>query len=887
MVRRQFIRWSPFLLAGLGLVLASWGMYQAAVRQELFSTGVVLAITLGGIVAVQSILYGIDPRPRHQLRRLHTKLRRASRRRIKTEQLLRQYQQEHLQIEYAINAAQAGLIISDPRLPDNRVVYVNEGFCALSGYGEEEILGRPFPFTTDRRLGPNELEPITRAIADRLPVRQVLQCVRRNGTPYCVELTLNPVFDGRGNLIAFAGLVIDMTERVLAEREREAKVDRLAAAAQESQRQKQLLHAVVDSMGFGIMAIGRDGQVLALNPAAIRLCNLRQPEGPVFTVADLQGLGESKLCYSDSMEPVLPEDWPIVRALRGEIFDKEELCVRPSDSSEPMYHWGMTRPIYDESGEMWGSVAAFQDISELKRAQHLLETREERLREIFDNTKTGIFSASAAGCILECNAAFARCLGYESVEEARGNSLADACGSSYLEHLTRSLKQQTNLIDEDIEIVVRGEKRFAFIQNILGKFDSQGNLVEIRGFWFDVTERKQLEEKLRQSQKLEAIGRLAGGIAHDFNNMLTIICGYSEMALEEVDLDPRFRMMMEQIKKAADRSVSFTNQLLAFTRKQVLQPRVLDLALLLKGMEPLVARMVGADIHLTMDAEPGLGFVKIDPIQMQQVVFNLIVNSRDAMPQGGRLTLKASSCQVEEGRVGLTPGDYVELLVSDSGTGIPSEVCTQIFEPFFTTKEQGKGTGLGLSTAYGIITQSRGDIAVESVVGLGTTFRILLPVVDEPLEESARTTSVVSERDGTETILLAEDEEEVRNYTATLLRNRGYNVVEAVSGLDGIMKFLDADANIDLLLTDVVMPELGGQQLAMRVRKLNANVKVIYMSAYTDSAILEFDADDNTAFMQKPFAASELLHLVRRVLDGQGEHIDADEPIPTSVPCDG
>ncbi|HEV7684382.1 MAG TPA: response regulator [Pyrinomonadaceae bacterium] len=386
------------------------------------------------------------------------------------------------------------------------------------------------------------------------------------------------------------------------------------------------------------------------------------------------------------------------------------------------------------------------------------------------------------------------------------------------------------------------------------------------------------EEQLRQSQKLEAIGQLAGGIAHDFNNLLTVITGYSELTIKRLPTEDRLRQNVEEIKKAGDRAAGLTRQLLAFSRKQVLQPKVLNLNGVVSELEKMLRRLIGEDIGLRTVLESDLGSVKADPGQIEQIIMNLAVNARDAMPQGGKLTIETTNIYLDENyarnHIAVIPGPYVMLAVSDTGSGIDSVTQARIFEPFFTTKEAGKGTGLGLSTVYGIVKQSGGNIWLYSEVGQGTTFKVYLPRVDEGAEEYKRSAESEETFQGAETILVAEDEEMVRKLAVQVLEMHGYRVLEAANGGAALLICERHKEPIQLLITDVIMPEMSGRELAERLAQLRPEMKVLYMSGYTDNAIVHQGVlDDGANFIQKPFPTEALARKVRDVLDAPGKSV--------------
>jgi PAS domain S-box-containing protein len=389
----------------------------------------------------------------------------------------------------------------------------------------------------------------------------------------------------------------------------------------------------------------------------------------------------------------------------------------------------------------------------------------------------------------------------------------------------------------------------------------------------DVTERRRLEDQLRQAQKMEAVGRLAGGVAHDFNNLLTAILGYCNLMLDEIPAEDPLRQDLEEIRQAGDRAAALTRQLLAFSRRQMLQPQIIDLNTLVRQMEKMLRRLIGEDIELVTPLGPDLTQVKVDPASIEQVLVNLAVNARDAMPLGGRLTIETAMVDLDdayaETHVTVIPGRYVMLAVSDTGQGMDAATRARIFEPFFTTKEQGKGIGLGLATVYGIVKQSGGYIWVYSEPGHGTVFKVYLPPSDvaasalrpvEPASESEK-------HRGWETVLLVEDEDAVRALAREVLRRQGYVVLEARHGLDALRVAERHQDPIHLLVTDVVMPHMSGRDLARRLADARPNMKLLFISGYTDHAVVHRDLTPGSAFLQKPFTPENFAQKVRSVLD--------------------
>ena len=514
------------------------------------------------------------------------------------------------------------------------------------------------------------------------------------------------------------------------------------------------------------------------------------------------------------------------------------------------------------------------EINERELTEQALRMSEAKFRGLFEHVVEGVHQSTGDGRLLLVNPAFVRMLGYESEAEALALDFARDIYVAPEERATflRSLHEKGEVRNLEARFKRKDGQAITVLRNARVVRDEQGAALYFEGTIVDITERKHLEEQLRQSQKIEAIGQLAGGIAHDFNNVLTTVKGYCDLLSEAFDDSDVRKRDVAEIAKAADRAAALTRQLLAFSRRQILEPRVLDLRAVVAGLDPMLRRLIGEDIELATLPGRDLGRVKADPNQIAQILMNLAINARDAMSPGGKLTIETMNVDLDEDyarrHVAVQPGPYVLLAVSDTGSGIDAETLSHMFEPFFTTKEQGKGTGLGLSTVYGIVKQSSGNIWVYSEPGRGTTFKIYLPRVEEAVEPVAPDVARPQAVGGTETVLLVEDEEGIRKIVCRVLRLHGYTVLEAQDPKEGLALSAAHPGLIHLLITDVVLPQMSGAALADRIVQERPGTRVLYMSGYTDNAIVHHGLlDRDKAFLQKPFTPDLLTRKVREVLD--------------------
>jgi PAS domain S-box-containing protein len=519
------------------------------------------------------------------------------------------------------------------------------------------------------------------------------------------------------------------------------------------------------------------------------------------------------------------------------------------------------------AGAIWLAVRSRQS----QRLAEAYAHEQERYRRLFERNLAGVFRSTADGQIIDCNDAFARMLGCPS----RVDLLSRQAWDFYPDRAAREamlalLERQGILANHELTLRRVDGSQVILLESVSFVDGANGEARILEGTVVDITRQRELEDQYRQAQKLESIGRLAGGVAHDFNNTLTAINGYTELILSSVDPADPNHAMLQHVRKAGQHAESLTRQLLAFSRRQHLQPTVINLNLVVAELRNLVQRVIGEDIALEFDLSPDLASVRADQDQIQQVIMNLAANARDAMPDGGHLTVATATVAITEDALpepGVAPGVYCRLTVTDTGEGMTAEHRMRVFEPFFTTKERGKGTGLGLSTVYGIVKQSGGHIRVRSQSGAGTSFEIDLPAVAEVAEATMRSRPDAAPC-GTETVLVAEDQADVRRLVRDALTRSGYTVLDAGDGEAALTLCRDHAGPIDLLITDVVMPGMTGPVVAARCRDLRPHIKVLFMSGYTHNILRGVtDPGMPTAYIQKPFTPVQLGTKIREVLE--------------------
>jgi two-component system cell cycle sensor histidine kinase/response regulator CckA len=653
-------------------------------------------------------------------------------------------------------------------------------------------------------------------------------------------------------------------ERKVAERTEELARTVEALKGEESDRKAReedlrRLAAIVEYSDDAIVGVGLDTLITDWNAGAERMLGYLRSEiigKPITTIF-----------------PPSHRDEPLdnqARLKRGEsVVRRESLRLRKDGKT---IHVALTvSPIKDQHGRVIGTAGIMRDISQRKLIEDALHHSEASYRSFVENAPFGIVRTTPDGQIVQANPALVKMLGYASEQEVLGLNMATDVYRYAGERpeATAWSRRQESVQGVEVDWKHKDGKPFTIRCDAHVVRDRAGNLEYLEGFIEDISERRAMEMQLRQGQKMEAIGRLAGGIAHDFNNLLGVIIGYSDLVSEQIGPDSPLHNPVEQIKKAGDRASALTRQLLAFSRQQVLETKMLNLNKIVAEMANMLPPLLGEDIELQTSLAPLLGQVKADQGQIEQVIMNLAVNARDAMPGGGRLSIETRNASLDEEFVSrhrpTIPGEYVMLVVSDTGSGMDAQTQAHIFEPFFTTKEQGRGTGLGLATVYGFVKQSGGYVWVQSEPGMGSTFTIYLPLAQEEVPRPHANDGATALARGAETILLVEDEESLRTLTRSQLEDSGYTVLEANCGSEAIRIARQHRGPIHLLLTDVVMPGMNGRVVAENLTASRPETRVVYMSGYTgfsDYGLTNLDA----IVIQKPFTRHVLLQRLREVI---------------------
>jgi PAS domain S-box-containing protein len=780
-------------------------------------------------------------------------------------------------LEQMFQASPDGLSIADS---DQRILLANETFVRMFEYEASEVVGQ---LLENLVVPPDRLTEsrwVTEALAKGQRIILETQRRKKDGTLLDVSVSCAPLLlDGK--MAGFYAGYHDISDRKRVESLSSAlyRVAEKSSSAHDLQQFFAAVHGIVDELMYA-----RNFYIALYDPASDLL------SFPYFvdeqdSAPPPKKLGRGLTDYLiRSGQPLLatPE---VLQAME----DRGEVARNGSRSLDWMgvplkvnnHTFGaLVVQTYSKNiryGERDKEVLTFvarqlASAVEIKRNEQALRRSEARYRSLVQSSVYGIYRSSLEGRFLDVNPALITMLGYGSAEEVL---LLDPQKDVFAQEA-----EHTRLIDEfrrtgrldGIEVKwMRNDGKTITVRisgRAVSSADEPADVLE--AIAEDVTDRRVLEDQFRQAQKMEAVGRLAGGVAHDFNNLLMVISGYAEVMLAALEPDHTLREKAVAIQQASDRATTLTRQLLAFSRKQLLELKVVDVNAIVADMERLLRPLIGENVEFITSLTPEAAHTRADAGQLEQVLMNLVVNAKDAMPSGGTLTIQTQKIVMDEshrrGPTFIRPGDYVMLSVSDTGMGMDKETQSRIFEPFFTTKEKGKGTGLGLSTVYGIVKQTGGYVMVQSEEGRGTTFHIYLPRVEGTAEKHTPPVAPTA-LGGTETVLLVEDEESVRQLVRETLAAKGYRVIEAQNGESGVAAAARHNGKIDLVITDVVMPGMGGRELVKQLAQTRPETKVLYLSGYTEDAIVsEGTIESGAAFLQKPFTLQNLSRKVREVL---------------------
>jgi two-component system, cell cycle sensor histidine kinase and response regulator CckA len=726
---------------------------------------------------------------------------------------------------------------------DGCIISWNRGAEVICGYTAGEVVGKHASVL----VPPEQAASLSQRLEEIKSGRQIkgleTVMIAKNGGRIIVSLTISPVQDSAGTLIGVSALARDITgDKVVQESLRKAN------------------ETSIYSSPVPIVAADVNSRVTVWNQAAAAAFGWSEHEvlGKLLPIIPVEETARAREMHK--------------RLLSGEILTGVEVRRQKRDGSLLTISLSAT-PLWDEHRKVKGIIGFLTDITDRKRSEEALRRAEEKYRSIFENAVEGIYQATADGQYVSANPALARMLGFDSPEEL----MATRDDISHQEYVNPELRVDFIRSIEELEVVRHFEYQAhrrdgkliwlsASAHAVRGK---DGKLRYFEGTVQDVTERRELEQQLRQMQKIEAIGRLAGGVAHDFNNILMAISSYAELLGRKV-ADDATRRYVSEIVKATNRGSSLTQGLLTFGRKQVLSPRIFDLNSLVRQQLEMLKRLIPENVELKFIPCDAISSVKADPTQMEQVVMNLVINARDAMPDGGAVVIATETTALDLGDGGdqSAPGsrNYVLLSVRDSGCGMSAETKSHMFEPFFTTKEQGKGTGLGLATVFGIVKQSMGHIVVESQPGQGSTFKIYLPQT-EGAAHSVQREEAIESVGGRETILLVEDDPAVREPAAEYLVECGYTVLKAGGGREALGIAKQRKEPIHLLLTDLVMPQMSGRELAEQIAALHPEASTIFMSGYSNNLLSNQQfLDPKRVLLQKPFQLTALGQCIRRAL---------------------
>ncbi len=732
---------------------------------------------------------------------------------------------------------------------DDCFVFCNPAFAQMSGYSIDELLSFP---GVNAVIHPGDREMVQGFRSERMagkPDRRRFEfrLIRKDREERLLETYAGSIeYNGKS---ATQCTHLDITERRQTEN-----------ALRESEEKLRLMTESIDEV-FWVFDIEQQAMTYA-SPAHERVWGY-----PRDLFADLR---------KPFLDPIHPEDRELVlnhisMLKSGQVLDFAHRFTCPDGEMRYLHHRGF--PVLDKSGKPRLYIGVGKDITESRKAQESLRKSREYLDRILNSTSDGIFVKDREYRFVHVNDAFCAFRGQQR-EDLLGKTGFEELPEEKVKSIIRQeeevLKTGREILGEETFPGAQGNPSILMIKRSL-LTDQRGNR-QIVAIGRNITQYRQLEAQFLQAQKMEAIGVLAGGVAHDFNNLLNVINGYSELILDQLAAENPIRKDIERIRDAGKRAADLTSQLLAFGRKQILQPELLDVNHVIVQMSSMLRRLIGEDIEFIVSARPDLGLIHADPGQIQQAVMNLAINARDAMPLGGRLVIETANVSLEEPYMQQHPmvpaGPYIMLAISDNGVGIDEITRAHLFEPFFTTKQKGKATGLGLSTVYGIVKQSNGFIWVYSEPGKGTTFKLYFPQAEGSLAGRKKEGSTLTGIRGSETVLLVEDEQAIKELAGRILRDQGYNVLEASNGAEALRISREFAGQIHLIVTDVAMPDFSGKALVSQLETTRPGIKALYVSGYTDDSIVHSGIlDSHVAFLQKPFTGEGLIRKVREVLN--------------------
>ena len=743
---------------------------------------------------------------------------------------------------------------------DGLYTYSSHILEKILGYKPEEVVGKIHfydLFVPEKR---EELKKVAfKVFAGKERFKGfVNRNLHKNGTVVILETSGAPILDQQGRLLGYRGADTDITERKQAEE-----------ALRKSQLQQK---ALLDNIPDAAWLKDKESRFIAVNEALIQLSGYRAAEV-------LVGKTDFEIWPKKLAETYRSEDQEVILTKKRKII--EQSFVSPS--GKITWVEKIKTPILNEKNEVIGTVGISRNITQHKQTEQALRENEKKYQSLYQEFQGILNAIPDILCLIssDLKIVWANKRSAELFNKNRLDIIGKYCYQVW-HNRTEPCKicpaqRSFHSRMPEFEEVSSFDGRIWELR-VVPIIEDQSEVKGVVELARDISQKKtaaqemsSLQEQLRQAQKMEAIGRLAGGVAHDFNNLLTVIQVNTEISLRELRKDDPLRSKLEEVRNATERAANLTRQLLAFSRRQVLNLKVFDLNFILTDLEKMLHRIIGEEVELVTAFADDLGRVKADPGEIEQVIINLAVNAKDAMPHGGILTIETANAELDKEyartHVSILPGSYVMVSITDTGGGMTKEIQEQIFDPFFTTKEKGKGTGLGLSTVYGIIKQSGGDIQVYSEPGKGTTFKLYLPRVDEPLEVLEEKGLAEEIPRGNETILIVEDDSAVRKIAVQVLIKQGYNVLVAESGGDAFLICEREKNPIHLVLTDVVMPKMSGPELIERLQKIRKDFRVLYMSGYTEKKVLK-GLDKEFSFLQKPFTIEALAKKVREVLKG-------------------